>query len=153
MTKKKTIIILIAVGIIGFGYYAISPIFKNIEVQDEIPISIAGSENVEEKMGSKYAVVATTGHPAQGHVRVIDISGESIIRFEEFKTLNGPNLHVYLSKDKKASDFIDLGKIRGTEGNINYAVPDDVDVSEYRYVLTWCVPFGVLFNYADLKES
>jgi len=30
-------------------------------------------------------------------------------------------------------------------------VPLDTDLSEYRYVLTWCVPFGVLFNYAEVR--
>lgn len=44
-----------------------------------------------------------------------------------------------------------LGKLRGTEGNINYIIPDEVDISEYKYVMTWCKQFGVLFNYADIS--
>lgn len=95
-------------------------------------------------------VMPTSGHPAEGVVRVIPTAEGDIIRFEDFKTLNGPQLHVYLAKDLDAEEFIDLGPIRGTEGNINYPVPPETDLDEYRYVMHWCVPFGVLFNYADL---
>lgn len=95
-------------------------------------------------------IMDTIGHPAEGTVRIIESNGETIIRFENFKTINGPRLHVYLAKDLDANEFIDLGPIRGTEGNINYVVPEGVDLSEYNYVMHWCVPFGVLFNFAKI---
>ncbi len=95
-------------------------------------------------------VMDTVGHPASGTVRVIESSEGTFVRFEDFKTINGPRLHVYLAKDLDAEEFIDLGPIRGTEGNINYRVPDDVDISEYQYVMHWCVPFRVLFNFARI---
>lgn len=95
-------------------------------------------------------VMGTVGHPASGAVRVIDTADGQVVRYENFETINGPRLHVYLSKGMGDDDFIDLGPIRGTTGNINYAVPDGVDLSEYKYILHWCVPFGVLFNYAKL---
>jgi hypothetical protein len=73
------------------------------------------------------------------------------MRFENFKTINDPNLHIYLAKGIDAKEFIDLEKLRGTEGNINYTVPEGVDLSEYPIVVHWCVPFGVLFNYAEIR--
>ena len=97
-----------------------------------------------------YQIVETSGHPASGQVRVLETGESTIIRYEDFSTINGPNLHVYLANDLEAQDFVDLGPIRGTEGNINYEVPADIDVSDYQYVMYWCVPFGVLFNYAEL---
>ena len=96
-------------------------------------------------------VMGTIGHPAEGTVRVIETADGPVIRYENFKTINGPQLHLYLAKDLAATEYIDLGPIRGTEGNINYTVPEGVDLTEYRYVMYWCVPFGVLFNYADLS--
>lgn len=96
-------------------------------------------------------VLGTRGHPAEGVARVIETTEGIIVRFENFKTINGPNLHVYLSKDLEAKDFVDLGPIRGTSGDINYTVPDTVNISEYKYVLHWCVPFRVLFNSAEIN--
>jgi hypothetical protein len=57
---------------------------------------------------------------------------------------------LYLANDLDAADHVDLGPIRGTSGNINYNVPADIDISDYRYVMYWCVTFGELLNYAEL---
>lgn len=96
-------------------------------------------------------VMGTVGHPAEGTVRVIITADGPVIRYENFETINGPQLHLYLAKDLEANEYLDLGPIRGTSGNINYQVPAGVDLSEYRYVMYWCVPFGVLFNYAEIN--
>jgi hypothetical protein len=82
-----------------------------------------------------------------------------LVRFEDFRTTNGPALVVYLAKHaspKRASDvtdggFIHLGELKGNVGNQNYDVPADVDVSEYNSVVIWCELFGVLFSPADLS--
>jgi hypothetical protein len=113
-----------------------------LAMEEDMPEMVAVSES--------FPVMGTFGHPASGNVKVIENLNETIIRYEDFETINGPNLHVYLSKDIEGKDFIDLGPIRGTKGNINYTVPEGVDLNEYRYVMYWCVPFAVLFNYADL---
>jgi len=193
--KKKIILGIIVIAILGFAYYAISPLFRNKEVHDALPeavvkttpdpldntdsmpadlereveiIDIGNSDggNTEEKelvsespreetpipVETKSArVLGTSGHPAEGTARVIETTEGIIVRFENFKTINGPNLHVYLSKDLEAKDFVDLGPIRGTSGNINYTVPNDINITEYKYVLHWCVPFRVLFNSAEIN--
>ncbi len=151
---KKTIIAGIALLFIGFGYYAISPIFKTITLNEEAP----SIENVSEGtnmavISAKYSVVGTVGHPAEGTVELIDSLDGKIVRYENFKTINGPDLFVYLSKDLEGKEFISLGEIRATEGSVNYTVPSGVDISEYKYVMTWCKQFGVLFNYADISSS
>jgi len=124
------------------------------EVNREEPVAMneTMSEESMTRMTDPALVMGTLGHSASGTVRVIETEGQTIIRFEKFETINGPLLHLYLAKDLEANEFIDLGPIRGTKGNINYVVPKDVDLSEYRYVMHWCVPFGVLFNYADLSS-
>lgn len=179
---KRVLTILIVVFVLGIAYYALSPLFNTVEINDELPSGVSsGFENLspeeQQKMesqmrevnkneptamedtleggssfGTKHEVMGTIGHPASGSVRILEAGGQTIIRFENFSTINGPNLHLYLSKNLRGDDFIDLGPIRGTQGNINYVVPEDVDISEYRYVMHWCVPFSVLFNYADLSS-
>ena len=89
-------------------------------------------------------------HEVEGKVLLIDNLGQKILRFEDFETVNGPNLHIYLSSDLGDDDFIDLGKIKGTKGNFNYELDASIDTDKYHKVLVWCVPFGVLFSYADI---
>lgn len=136
---------LVIAAILAFAYYAISPLFRNIYADDEAPASAV--------LGTAAQVTGTTGHPASGTVRIVQADGKKFVRYESFKTINGPDIYVYLAKDLDSKDFVNLGGVRATEGNVNYEIPAGVDVSQYRYVLTWCKAFGVLFNYADLSET
>ena len=61
-----------------------------------------------------------------------------ILRLENFKSTNGPNVHLYLSTDKAASNFIDLGRLKANNGNQNYNILDGTDLSKYTMVLIWC---------------
>ncbi|MGB9169454.1 MAG: DM13 domain-containing protein [Nitrososphaeraceae archaeon] len=81
---------------------------------------------------------------------LILVDGSKILRLENFKSTNGPDLHVYLSTDKMASNFMDLGRLKGNIGNQNYQVPVDIDLSKYNNVLIWCKAFSVLFGNAQL---
>ena len=61
-------------------------------------------------------------------------------------------LHLYLASDLAVSDYIDLGPVRGVHGNINYPLPEDIDLARYPYVLHGGFLFGVLFSYVELKK-
>ena len=89
-------------------------------------------------------------HEVEGKAILIEKDGEKILRFEDFDTINGPDLRVYLSSELGNNDFIDLGKLKATKGNINYNIPSDIDLSKYKYILIWCKPFSVLFSYAEV---
>lgn len=202
-----TILILIAVGY----WYFIQPAFREIEIDDALPIGTevfqqAAVENqavdiqeepvvvpvekevapvvleqpvttetrnpvvdmfpalpvpeVEEKMEQPQATiterVALTGtpfHPVDGYARiVITPDGKRFLRYENLDTIDGPRLHVYLMADLGGNDVIDLGERKGTNGNINYEIPEGVDLEKYKYAAHWCVPFSVLFNYADISN-
>jgi hypothetical protein len=98
-------------------------------------------------------------HNAEGVARILAVNdGETehrILRLENFKSTNGPDLYVYLSKDPRSIDdgYIELARLKGNIGNQNYHVPDDVNLEEYSNVLIWCKQFSVLFGYADLKVA
>lgn len=111
---------------------------------------------------------------AQGHFVDVDVvhkgSGRAtlyqlannrhLIRFEDFRTTNGPALVVYLAKHPspmQAADVVDggyvsLGKLKGNVGNQNYEIPEDTDVSEYNSIVIWCELFSVLFSPASLSR-
>jgi Electron transfer DM13 len=93
-------------------------------------------------------------HNAEGIAKVIPLQdGSSILRLENLHVTNGPDLYVYLSPDKIASDFVNIGKLKANNGNQNYGIPADTDLSRYDTVLIWCRPFSVLFGSADLMGS
>jgi len=64
---------------------------------------------------------------------------------------NGPDLHVYLSKEVQPINFIDLGKLQSTNGNQLYTISGMPDFSQYKYTLIHCKQFNHLFGSAELK--
>jgi hypothetical protein len=94
-------------------------------------------------------------HNAEGMAKVIQIDDASsmILGLENFKATNGPDLYVYLASDSSASDFVDLGRLKGNMGNQNYDIPEGVDFSIYNSVLIWCKAFSVLFGSAELQPQ
>jgi hypothetical protein len=90
-------------------------------------------------------------HNAEGNVKVVSLTdGSKILRLDNFKSTNGPNVHVYLSTDKHATDYVDLGKIKANNGNQNYNIPSGTDIGKHNIVLIWCKDFSVLFGSAVL---
>ena len=100
-------------------------------------------------------------HPTEGSARVLgDGSGQRFLRFEDFRTDNGPDLNVYLSAappDAPAgdfdNDFVDLGDLKGNVGAQNYEIPAGLDLDHYSTVAIWCVRFGVVFGAAELTSG
>jgi hypothetical protein len=118
---------------------------KVMEGNDSMPPEVAES-------GPKIVAQAPMlpeAHEVEGTALIIDSLEGVFLRFEDLDTVNGPDLRIYLSADLDANDFVDLGKIRATKGNVNYSIPPDTDLEKYKIVMIWCKPFGVLFSYAE----
>jgi hypothetical protein len=93
-------------------------------------------------------------HDVQGDAYTIPLEdGSNVLRLENFKSTNGPDLYVYLSINDNVSEFINLGELKANKGNQNYDIPDDADLSKYNKVLIWCKSFGVLFGSAELSSK
>ncbi len=101
-------------------------------------------------------------HKGQGSARVFRLSdGQRILRLEEFKVTNGPDLYVYLSGHAAPRNSgqlheggaLEIGRLKGNIGNQNYALPADVDLSKFKSVVIYCKQFSVVFSTAELLRS
>jgi hypothetical protein len=93
-------------------------------------------------------------HNAEGTAKVIPLQdGSNILRLEDLRVTNGPDLYVYLATDKSASDFVNVGKLKANNGNQNYDIPTETDLTKYDTILIWCRPFSVLFGSAELEVT
>lgn len=119
---------------------------KVLPMADTMPKPLSGSVQVLAR-----GLFQPRAHEVAGGALLVASDGKKTLRFEDFETLNGPNLHIYLAADLGADDFVDLGQIRATKGNVNYELDASVDTAKYNKVLVWCVPFRVLFSYAELQ--
>jgi Electron transfer DM13 len=101
-------------------------------------------------------------HRAEGGASVYRLSdGRRVVRLENFKSTNGPNLYVYLSGDPsprnsaqlhESGDF-EVGRLKGNIGNQNYELPASVDLSKFKSVVIYCKQFHVVFGSAELAHN
>jgi hypothetical protein len=90
-------------------------------------------------------------HNAEGIGKVIPLeNGGNILRLENFKSTNAPNVYVYFCTDKTISDYVDLGRLTANNGNQNYNISNGTDLTKYKTVLIWCKDFSVLIGSAQL---
>ena len=149
-TLKTKLIGIIIAAVIGRGaLWAVSPYFTNTTIDEALPASSIPKEQMM-SLSASFVGVDDGIHDAAGHAMILSADGKRYLRFEDFSATNGPDLYVYLSTDEKATEFVNLGRLKANNGNQNYEVPSDVDISKYSKVLIWCKSFSVLFGSADL---
>jgi hypothetical protein len=178
---KKSIIVAIIVAAIAVpaGVYAASPLFINTTIDEPLPVADdksmqdaamvdrddammekedgmmadKGEGTMMEGLSGSFAGAGDGIHNAEGVARVIHLDGSDVLRLEDLRVTNGPDLYVYLATDKQASDFVDLGRLKANNGSQNYDIPEGTDLSKYDTVLVWCKSFSVLFGSAELASG
>jgi hypothetical protein len=113
-------------------------------------------------LASGQFVDADSAHKGSGDAKLYTLeSGQHLLRLENFRTTNGPDLVVYLSRhpnpisatDVHNAEFVTLGKLKGNVGNQNYPLPSGTQATEFHSVVIWCELFGVLFSPAALTHT
>ena len=78
-------------------------------------------------------------------------NGQYTLALQDVKISNGPDLHVYLSRELQPVNFIDLGKLKSTAGNQLYNIGGIPDPAAFKYALIHCQQYNHLFGSAALK--
>jgi hypothetical protein len=128
---------------------------ENSTVNESMNTNVVGQEaaSFQNKLSGYFIGVNDGIHHAEGIAKVIVLNdGTNVLRLENFRATNGPDLYVYLATDKSASDIINLGRLKGNIGNQNYPIPTGTDLTKYNIALIWCKAFSVLFGSAQLAS-
>jgi hypothetical protein len=158
--NKKLIIGVVLASLIPAVVYAASPLFFNITIDEEIPMAKTDADRETQNTETMQPIVLALGsfvgvgdgiHNAEGTAKVLSFDDAQFLRLEDFKATNGPDLHVYLATDEKATDYVDLGLLKANIGNQNYRIPEGTDLSKYDTALVWCKQFSVLFGHANIS--
>lgn len=121
-------------------------------INDDLNTTVVTESNQSSELAT-FVGVNDGIHNAEGLAKILPLSDNSIVlRLENLKVTNGPDLYVYLSTDKGASDFVNLGKLKANNGNQNYNIPSDTNLLKYNTVLIWCKAFSVLFGSAEFNK-
>lgn len=102
-------------------------------------------------------------HSTSGRASIYEgADGKMILRLTNFKTSNGPDVHVLLIAAKDAQDNdnflknnverVELGKLKGNEGDQNYDIPAGTNLAKYHTVAIYCERFNANFGTAPLEK-
>jgi hypothetical protein len=157
---KRNIYIVLGLALLGGAWALFRPelLFVKTQVNERFPADGAAMSAATPLLSGAFHSVA---HETQGMATVHALAGgKRVLRLTDFMTSNGPDVRVYLVAAADASDndtvknagFVELGKLKGTEGDQNYEIPEGVDLGRYRAVTIWCARFSVNFATAPLAS-
>jgi hypothetical protein len=159
--KRKNLIygLLLIAAVALWAAFRPERLFVNAKINEAMPTSgnATGAETVLAS-GTFHSVA----HDGKGTASIYKLSdGKRILRFTNFETSNGPDVHVYLVAANDATDsemvkkagFREIGSLKGNIGDQNYELPADVDLAKYRAVTIWCQRFSVNFATAPLNST
>jgi len=97
----------------------------------------------------------------QGTINIFqDASNALTMRFDGFSTLNGPDLHVYLTAadaPKTVADMttngvdkLDVGALQSSYGGQNYVLTNITDLTQYHSVVIYSPSLDLIYTYAPL---
>jgi hypothetical protein len=134
--------------------------------EDQLPSEDGTPTTLEDAVESASAPVWVSSgelhavaHPGTGNAYVYRLEdGSHALRLENLDIFNGPALYIYAVAADDANDsdtvleagFLDLGPLKGNQGNQTYALPDGFDSARYRAISIWCERFSVNFATAPL---
>jgi hypothetical protein len=167
MKRRTWILGLVVLG--GVGWYLFRPelLFVNKKVNEGLvtasaPTAGQASEGATAPVSILAGQFHSVAHETRGTASVHDLGGgRRVLRLTDFATSNGPDVRVYLVAAQDASDnatvtkagYIELGKLKGNQGDQNYEIPAGADLSKYRAVTIWCHRFNVNFATAPLTPA
>jgi Electron transfer DM13 len=124
--------------------------FKNASAQETAKALEAGTFHGKVHKTSGRATIYKEG------------DGQLVLRLTNFKTSNGPDVHVVLiaamdADDdanflKSSTEKLELGTLKGNEGDQNYTIPAGTDLSKFQTVAIYCERFNANFGAAPLKK-
>jgi Electron transfer DM13 len=162
MSRISSGIILAAAALVFAGA-------RGVQAQDSMmkqdPMMKQDSMQMEHKDGKPSYTGTFHGkvHQTSGRASVYQqADGKYLLRLTNFKTSNGPDVHVILVATKDAADDanfltsktekIELGKLKGNEGDQNYEIPAGTDLSKFQTVSIYCERFNANFGAAPLEK-
>jgi hypothetical protein len=156
-TKGEIVMIPKVTFTLAFALLALATGLQQSAAAQASPKPSNGAKTVE--TGTFHGKV----HQTSGRATIYqEADGKLVLRLTNFKTSNGPDVHVILValKDadddvnflKNGTDRVELGKLKGNEGDQNYEIPKDTDLAKFQTVSIYCERFNANFGAAPLEK-
>ncbi|HEX4541533.1 MAG TPA: DM13 domain-containing protein [Candidatus Acidoferrum sp.] len=159
LSRNKWILTVVGIPVLVGAWWAFRPekLFINQTVSEAAPVALS-SEPEPLYTGKLEGSI----HQTSGRATIYKTAeGKQYLRLSDFTTSNGPDVHVLLVRaDDKALDqeivksgldSVELGSLKGNQGDQNYDLPPAVDLNKYQAVAIYCERFHAIFGVARLE--
>jgi hypothetical protein len=160
ISRKRWILHLIAIPVLTVAWWEFRPekLFINEKVNEAAPFAASGAPQP-----IYTGVLEGKAHATNGRATIYQSpDGKNFLRLSDFTTSNGPDVHVVLLKaDERALggvaisgelDKVELGSLKGNQGDQNYDLPTATDLDKYQTVAIYCERFHVIFGTSQLEK-
>jgi hypothetical protein len=160
ITRKKWILIGVAIPVLIGLWWAFRPekLWINQKVDEPAPFA-----STADPQPLYTGTLEGKAHETSGRATIYKTpSGIEYLRLTDFKTSNGPDVHVLLARADDESlhqeivkgqlDSIELGALKGNQGDQNYDVQTSADLGKYNAVVIYCERFHAIFGVAKLEQ-
>ena len=159
LSRNKRIFAVVGIPVLLGAWWAFRPekLFINQTVSEAAPIALS-SEPEPLYTGKLEGSI----HQTSGRATIYKTAeGKEYLRLSDFTTSNGPDVHVLLVQAgdkaldqeivKGGLDSVELGTLKGNQGDQNYDLPPAVDLNKYQAVAIYCERFHAIFGVARLE--
>jgi hypothetical protein len=160
LSRSKWTLVVIGIPVVVGAWWAFRPekLFINQKVNEAAPAALS-TEPEALYTGRLEGKV----HQTSGRATIYkSAEGKLYVRLSDLATSNGPDMHVLLvrAEDKalgqeivKGSlDGVELGTLKGNQGDQNYDLPATADLNQYQAVAIYCERFHAIFGVAKLEK-
>jgi hypothetical protein len=160
LSRSKWTLVVIGIPVVVGAWWAFRPekLFINQKVNEAAPAALS-TEPEALYTGRLEGKV----HQTSGRATIYkSAEGKLYVRLSDLATSNGPDMHVLLvrAEDKalgqeivKGSlDGVELGSLKGNQGDQNYDLPATADLNQYQAVAIYCERFHAIFGVAKLEK-
>jgi len=159
-SHRRWILIGVGLPILVAGWWSFRPekLWTNEKVSEPAPFT---SNTDAEPLYT--ARLQGKAHQTSGRATVYKTrAGKYYLRLTDFATSNGPDVHVVLTQSnddnlnqeivKGQLDRVELGSLKGSQGDQNYDLTVPVDLHKYNAVVIYCERFHAIFGVARLEQ-
>ncbi|BAY29579.1 hypothetical protein NIES2107_14220 [Nostoc carneum NIES-2107] len=157
----KPLLIVSAVSLIVVS--CVGNVSKN---QDIVNASVSPTATAQNVSANKSGAFISGEHTTQGIVRITTKNGKSVLELDKsFKTsTSGPDLVVILHRSDnvlkstqapsyplKKDDYVIIAPLQKYSGAQSYAIPNNINLADYKSAAIWCRKFNATFGVARLS--
>jgi len=158
-SRRKWIVVAAGLPILVAAWWAFRPekLWINQKVNEAAPF-VSNSEPQALYTGR----LDGKAHQTNGRATIYKSpDGKPYLRLSDFMTSNGPDVHVLLARSddknlkeeivKGQLDSVELGILKGNQGDQNYDLTPSVDLQRYNALVIYCERFHAVFGVAMLE--